>query len=174
MNDTVRPIYAQGTFIVCSDGNVTQEIIFDYLDKELYYWNLLSREEEFEKELDRLSLNMQSFLDEEVVRINGKRVFPKVVDVDIGFRGSEDRPYITFYIMFRGDLRRGVNVYEDTYEPEVSEYDYTVTWVFTGGLTVLRAYLGVNYDILADGKLLIFSVPKGFTTPGYEKIEFKL
>jgi hypothetical protein len=117
---------------------------------------------------------MQSFLDEEIVRINGKRVFPKVVDVDIGFRGSEDRPYITFYIMFRGDLRRGVNVYEDTYEPEVSEYDYTVTWVFTGGLTVLRAYLGVNYDILADGKLLIFSVPKGFTTPGYEKIEFKL
>ncbi len=174
MNSTVKPIHAQGTFVVCENGYVTQEVIFDYVDEGLYYWNLLRDEDRLNEELSLAATNMQSFIDEEVVRINGRRVSPNVVGVDLGFRGSESRPYLTFHIIFKGDLRRGVNIYEDVYEPEYVEYDYTVTWIFTGNLRVLKAYLGVEYDILADGRILVFSAFKGFNTPGYEKIEFKL
>ncbi|MCS7107933.1 MAG: hypothetical protein RMH77_04190 [Sulfolobales archaeon] len=174
MNSSVRPIYGQGTFVVCENGDIIQEVIFDYVDDGLYYWGLLSNEEELDKELSKVVNNMQSFIDDEVVKINGRRVFPRVIGVDIGFRGFKSRPYITFYINFKGDLRSGVNVYEDTYESEYVDYDYTVTWVFTGSLKVLKAYLGVEYDVLAGGKILIFSISKGFNTPGYERIEFKL
>ncbi len=174
MSSAVRPLYGQGTFVVCENGYVTQEVIFDYIDKELYYWNLLGNEDKLNEELNRVANNMQSFIDEEIVKINGRKVYPKVSWVDLGFRGSENRPYIVFYINFKGDLRRGVNIYENIYEPEHVEYDYTVTWVFTGSLKVLGAYLGVEYDILADGKILTFSTYKGFNTPGYEKIEFRL
>lgn len=168
----IKPVYAQGTFIVCSNGVITQEVVFDYLDQELYYWNLLSNEEKFNEEVEVLATNMQSFLDKEEVKVNGRRVHPKVIGVDLGFRGFPDRPHITFYISFKGELRKGINYYEDFYEPEVVEYDYSVIWIFTGNLKVLRANVGVNYDILSDGRILMFSVSKGFLTPGYERIEF--
>ncbi|MEM1982231.1 MAG: hypothetical protein QW596_04705 [Sulfolobales archaeon] len=174
MIESIRPIYGQGTFVVCENGDVLQEVIFDYVDEELYYWRLMDSEEELNKELDKVVSNMQSFIDKEVVKINGKRVFPRVIGVDLGFRGFENRPYITFYITFKGSLRKGMNVYEDTYKPDSVEYDYTVTWIFTGNLKVLKAYLGVGYDVLADGRILTFSISKGFITPGYERIEFTL
>jgi len=174
MSHEIKPLYGQGTFVVCENGYITQEVVFDYIDEGLHYWNLLSHEDRLNEELNSIVDNMQSFIDEEVVKINGKRVFPKINGVDLGFRGLESRPYIKFYISFKGELRRGMNVYEDLYEPEYVEYDYTVTWIFTGNLKVLRAYFGVEYDVLADGKIIIFSMPKGSNTPGYEKIEFKL
>lgn len=172
MTDRIKPIYGQGTFIVCSDGTVTQEVIFDYIDDDAYYWNLLSNEVEFNMELNNLMNNMQSFLDDEEVKINGKSVYPKVLGIDIGFRGSPNRPYIVFYISFKGELRSGINYYENIYDPEITEYDYCVTWIFVGGLKVIKADVGVAYDIVANGKILMFSMHKGSLTPGYERIEF--
>lgn len=170
--NNIKPIYGQGTFVVCSDGTITQEIIFDYIDSNTYYWNLLSDELKFNMELNKLMNNMQSFLDNEEVKINGKIVYPKVIGIDIGFRGSPETPYIAFYISFKGELRRGINYYENIYEPEVVEYDYCVTWIFTGGLKVIKANVGVAYDIIADGRMLMFSMHKNSLTPGYERIEF--
>lgn len=168
----VKPIYAHGMFVACSNGVIAQEVVFDYLDQGLYYWNLIADEGRFSRELEMLASNMQSFLNKEEVKINSRRVYPRVVGVDLGFRGSPDRPYVAFYITFRGDLRQGVNYYENIYESEVTEYDYSIVWLFTGGLKVLKANVGVDYDILSDGSILMFSVPKGFITPGYERIDF--
>jgi len=168
----IKPIYGQGIFVVCRDGSITQQVIFDYVDSEGYYWSLMGDEKALNEELSRLMYNMQSFIDDETVKINGERVFPKVIGIDVGFRSSGSNPYITFYIAFKGNLRKGINIYEDYYEPEDVEYDYVVTWIFSGGLKVIRANVGFNYDITSGGSILMFSVPKGARTPGYERIEF--
>lgn len=117
---------------------------------------------------------MQRFLDQERVLINGKQTYPKVVAVDVGFKGDPSRPYIRFFILFLGELRKGLNIYEDYYEPEVAEYDYDVYWIYPLRARVVKAELGVPYRLLHDGRVLSFSVSKGTRVGGYERVEFEL
>jgi len=103
-----------------------------------------------------------------------KRTYPKVVDIEIGFREDYKHPYISFFIVFLGEFKKGVNVYEDEYEAEVAEYPYTVYWVFPLKARVVSADLGVPYTILGNGRILSFTVPRGTRIRGYERIEFEL
>ncbi|MEM4903513.1 MAG: hypothetical protein QXL28_00870, partial [Desulfurococcaceae archaeon] len=126
------------------------------------------------EEKARLAQNMQYFLDLEEVKINDKRTYPRVRDVEIGFRGDYNHPYITFFITFTGELRAGLNIYEDSYEPEIAEYDYKVYWVLPTKARIVRADLGVLYEVRENGRILEFSVEKGMEIRGYERIEFEL
>ncbi len=166
------PIYAYGIFDV-TYGEVIQHIIFEYVDPGKGYAKIVKDREKLIKELAILKRNMQAFLDAEEVKINGVRVYPKVVDVKIGFSGTYERPYIKYVIIFDAPLKSGVNVYEDKYEPEVTEYDYVVTWVFPKGSKVLDVNVGFNYEVVNE-RVIIFHVPEGSETPGYESISFLL
>ncbi len=166
------PTYAYGIFNVCRN-EVVQHIIFEYVDPAKEYADIVRNPSRLNKELEILRRNMQSFLDEEDVRINDIRVYPKVVDVEIGFSGSYERPYIKYLIVFDAPLKSGVNKYEDTYEPDIVEYDYIVTWVFPKGSKVLEVNVGFNYKVIND-RIITFYVPEGSETPGYEMISFLL
>lgn len=165
-------MYGQGLFIVDASGRVTQVVIFDYYDPRQYYARLV-KSGEIHDELDKLETNMQYFLDQERVLVNGVRVYPRVVGTTIGFRGDLTRPYIVFHIEFDFPVRPGRNRYEDYYEPETTEYDYEICWVFPPGWRVLSARLAVSYQIIAE-RILTALVSRGTRVGPYECIEFEV
>lgn len=165
MSDEVRPIFARAFFNMDPLGSVTQYMVFYYRDPKAYYAGL-SREA-LRRELEAVRRNMQMFLDEEAISINGRRVEARVAHVDVGLI-SIDLPYITFLIRFKGELRRGLNVYEDVYEEEVAEYPYEFLWLLPG--RVLRASMAGDVRIL--GNILSVKVPAGAEVGGREAIEF--
>jgi hypothetical protein len=173
MSREPEPLYAQGFFIMHETGLVDQILVFDYIDKDKYYWNLFRDRSRLEREKKMLMDNMQYFLDQEKVYINDKEAPPQVINIELGFRGKPILPYIVFNIVFSGELRRGVNRYVDIYGEEEAEYDYTVQWLFPEGATVIEAKLGVDYTVEASGRQLVFHVKKGMRIGGREEIVFR-
>ncbi len=156
------------------NGLVDQIIVFDYWDPDHYYVEVLENKELYRKEAEKLMNNMQYYLDQEKVLINGVEAPPEVVDVLIGLRGRPETPYILFHIVFRGELKRGLNIYEDLYEEEVSEYEYIVYWFFPENMKIVKAEIGVPYLVGSDGRVLFFKVPPGTRVGGREAIYFRL
>jgi len=170
----MTPLYATGFFFVRESGLVEQLVIFNYYDPQGEYRSIVEDEKKLVEEKSLLVRNMQFYLDQEEVIINDERVYPRVVDVEIGFQGDFKYPYILFIIAFRGVFKEGLNIYEDKYEPEVAEYDYRVYWFFPPKARVLTAQLGVPYRLLDKCRILVFEVEKGTKISGYEKIEFEM
>lgn len=174
-NKYVEPLYAQGFFYV-SIGYISYYLVFDYSDPYEYYNTILKNKKLFDEETSRLWANMQSFLDEEQVLVNGVRVYPRVVMIDIGLRGSRKRPTIIFCIRFKAPVKYGVNIYENRYEAEVIEYDYVAYWVFPPSSRILRVDMGQGdeeWDIVSKNILAIYGY-RGRKTGGYEYIEFEI
>lgn len=168
------PIYAEGLFFMHQNGFVDQIVVFDYWDPGRYYWKLLKREKMLMEEIQRLMLNMQYYLDREKVLINGEEAPPRVVDVDIGVRGKPELAYIVFHIVFQGNLRKGINVYENIYEEEEAEYEYIVYWFFPQNTRIVKAEVGVPYEVRGEGRTLFFKVKPGMRVGGREAIYFKI
>ncbi|MEL9990818.1 MAG: hypothetical protein QXP98_10575 [Thermoproteus sp.] len=165
MSEEVRPIFARAFFNMDPLGSVSQYMIFYYYDPKAYYAGL-SRGA-LRRELETIRANMQEFLDEEVISINGKRVEARVVHIDIGLI-TINYVYITFLIRFKGELREGLNVYEDIYEEEVAEYPYEFLWWLPG--RVVRAQMAG--DVRIEGNMVSVKVPAGVKVGGRETIEF--
>lgn len=170
----VKPVYAQGFFYV-SLGYISYYLVFDYDDPYGYYSTIVRDEKLFNEEVSRLWANMQSFLDEEQVVVNSVRVRPRVVMIDIGFRGGRRRPTVVFCVRFRAPIKTGLNIYENRYEPEVVEYDYAAYWVFPPGSRIVKVDMGSGdeeWDIVGKNILAIYGF-RGKKTGGYEYIEFE-
>lgn len=171
--EEIKPVYAQG-FYIMNVGVTNMVIIFDYVDRGQYYYRLLRQGgEELSRELSTLWDNMQKFMDEEIVRINGERVRPVVVDVYVGLRGAPTRPFIVFLGYFPSPLREGENVYENYYEEEVAEYDYEAVWVLPRGAEILEWYFNGSVETPEPNILRVY-VEKGTRVGGREGIKFKL
>lgn len=174
MSEQIEPIYAQGFFVVNKNGLVNQIIIFDYFDPESYYYNLIDEEDRLSEELEILRENMQAMLDSEKILINNEKVKPKVMDVDLDFRGSPLKPYFTFFIIFKGSLRKGVNVYENWYESEEAEYDFNAYWIFPENSEIREVSASGLVEVLNERNILVIRVKRGEHITGYEKIVFEL
>ncbi len=176
MSEEVVPVYAEGIHVFDLTGNVWLILIFEYRDPKAYYYNLVKKgNSEIIEELETIMNNMQRFLDEEIIKINGERSRPEVKDIILGFRGSYNRPYIEFYINFKGNLKPGLNRYDNFYEEEIAEYDYEILWIFPEGVRI------VNYYIAGDGRIigttdniLVVHVRKGTRVGKHEWIEFEV
>ena len=169
----MKPIYGYGFFNLSSHGILTNIIIFEYLDEELEYYYLSRNSQKRKAEIALLTKNMQSFLDEEKLVINGHRCLPHVEYVEIGFASSKDRPFIKFVVRSKCEVRRGLNIYEDIYSPERAEYSYNVTWVFPPGSEIIDVDMGVE-SLVISSNILSFTVKKGELLKGAERIVFSL
>ncbi len=172
---SVRPIYAQGFFFV-SYNYIAYYIVYDYDDPLNYYHTIVQNEKLFNEEISKIWANMQHFLDLEIVKINNVRVNPHIVMIDIGFRRSKRRPFIVFAIRFNVPIKKGRNIYENQYEPEIAEYDYVAYWIFPPGSNIIKVDMGKgeeSWDIIGKNILAIYGF-KGKRTGGYEYIEFEL
>ena len=166
----MRPVYGQGFFHVCLDGVIWYTIVFEYDDPEREYARLLSIGGlALEEELEGLRSRMQEFIDSEEVYINGKPVRPLVTDAWIELRGDPRRSSVVFRVKmeFTPDPS-GRLVYEDYYEEEKAEYDYSVHWIIPECASV------VSYEMPGEVRvsrgLLQVYVRRGTRIPGYESI----
>jgi len=164
MNE-VKPIYARGFFNMNSFGETNQVTVFYYYDKDGYYASL--KKNEVKDEIRKLKENMQYYLNQEVIKINGVRVRAKVVFVRLGLL-SIKYPFVEFLIRFKGSLKKGVNEYEDVYEEEVTEYPYEALWVLPGKVTGYK----ISGNVKVRGDILFLKVRKGIKVGGTEKIRF--
>jgi hypothetical protein len=167
MSENVRPVYARGFFSVSFDGLVNQLIVFYYYDPDAYYAGL--SDEELEEETRTLKENLQYYLDEEKISINGTRVRARVRYVRIGLI-STNYPFAEFIVDFRGPLTKGENVYENEYEREVAEYPYEAIWVFPGEVVDFR----LAGRVRKINNILELLVDPGTETGGVEWIKFRL
>lgn len=144
------------------------------MDPDGYYAELVhAAEEKYEEEMLKLIVNMQSALDSEVVKVNGKRVRPKVLSISMEHRGMREVPCITWVIWFKGRTKAGVNVFESLSEQEVAEYDFEVAWLFPWRSKVLEVQVLTDYEVVGDRTLFIWA-RKGDRVGGYERIVFEL
>lgn len=167
----MKPRYGYGFFSVDPTGEFRQKILFFYWDPDRELYRSISTPSRKELEIDAMRKNMQAFLDDEKILVNGREVKAGVVHVGIGFAASTKRPYVEFFIVFRGNIVKGVNVYENYYKREKVDYSYRVMWVFPENSKVSRANLGFPYELVHD-RIIVFDVDKGAEVPGYELIEF--
>lgn len=167
----VSPVYASAFFNVSLDG-IKYVLIFDYIDPAGYYKRILGDENLLKRELELVTNNMQSFLDEEEILINGEKASAEVLLTDIGLRGEPSRAYILFIIEIRSRLKKGINIYENKYEREVFGYDYTAYWIFPRGAKIYEAMLGGSVDIIEN--IVVVKGSKGDISPGYERIKFEI
>jgi len=165
----VRPVYAYSFFFV-THRLLDYTIIFEYEDPLEYYRKVIEDPDLYEEELEKLRINMQNILDDEVTRFNDKEIHPKVVFVDIGFREDFKRPYIVFRISADIELRKGRNVYENIYEATYAEYDYSSYWYLPKGSRIIEVIIDGTWEI--EGENLIIYVKKNTRIRGYEKITF--
>lgn len=171
--DEVIPTSASCYFSVSRTGEFHQFLVYDYYDPKGYYAKLLSRPKKCREELRRLCSSMQYFLDQEEVRVNGARAYPKVVTAYLSHRGFMDSPYVAWIITFKGGLRKGLNVFENTTEREVAEYDFEIIWQFPVRSKIVRADISTESQVIA-GRTLYVWARKGEVVGGYERIEFAL
>ncbi|MEN2974668.1 MAG: hypothetical protein ABDH32_03700 [Candidatus Caldarchaeales archaeon] len=169
----IEPIHAQAFFKVDASGLFSQILIFDYYDREHYYYHLVENEDEYQREMERLLLVMNEFLREEKVLVNKKEVEVEVSMVSLEFRGSPELPTPVYLIEFRGELLNGLNIYECFYEKGVAEYDYEVYWILPLEAKITEVEISGEYEIL-DGRILITRMRRGEYYNGYEKIVFNL
>jgi len=169
----LEPLSALGFFSVSKKLEVYQVIVFDYIDTSEEYAQIVEDEEKLLRELETLSANMQRFLDEEEVVINGERVRPRVLSVDVGFRGTPEEVYITFFIYFRGKPVKGENYYENVYEEEVAEYPIAAYWFFPPNSRVMSVEMSGDVALLAPN-IVVVKLEEGAKIQGYEKIVFTL
>jgi len=169
----VEPLHALGFFAVTKDLEVFQTIVFEYYDPDRYYAQIAEDVERLESELEDLAASMQRLLDEEEVVLNGERVRPRVVGADLGFKGTPEEPFITFFVFFKGRPRRGLNYYENLYAGEEAAYPYVAYWFFPPGSRISEVEASGSSEIINDN-ILVIRVAEGERIAGYEKIVFTL
>uniref|UniRef100_A0A7C3SL16 Uncharacterized protein n=1 Tax=Thermofilum pendens TaxID=2269 RepID=A0A7C3SL16_THEPE len=169
----LEPLSAIGFFSVSRRLEVYQVIVFDYIDASGEYAQIVEDEEKLHRELEILTANMQGFLDEEEVVINGERVRPRVLSVDVGFRGTPEEVYIAFFIYFKGKPVKGENYYENIYEEEVTEYPISAYWLFPPGSRVKSVEMSGDVALLAPN-IVAVKLEEGERVQGYERIVFTL
>jgi len=172
LENNIRPVHAICHFTVSRNGEFNQILIYDYYDPKGYYAKLLHKPKALRNNLLKITLNMQEFLNEEIVKINGEVAKPKVTNTQLIHRGFKDSPSIVFTIRFSGKLRRGVNVFENLSSEEEAPYDFETTWIFPLRSRVLETLL--RGYVNTYGNIVIIDVRKGEKVGGYEKIIFKI
>jgi len=165
MSEKVKPIYASGVFTFSRNGKVTQYTIFYYEDPENYYASL--NKSSLDLELKNIKSNLQYFLDQETILINGEKSRARVIWAKLGLI-KVDLPFVEFIITFRGRLRRGSNEYVNYYEEEEAEYPYEVTWVMPGRILDIK----IHGQVTINKNIVYVKVNRGTKVGGEEKITF--
>lgn len=173
MLEDVEPLHGHAFFTLNMGGTFSQILVFDYLDRRQYYYEMLEDEGRYREEMGRLLNSMNLILKEEEVRVNGREVEPEALTVNLDFRGAPELPTLSFYIEFDGELVEGVNEYLCRYERGEAEYDYEVYWFLPKGSRILDVDFSGGWEVLAE-RILVVWVRRGERYQGLERLRFTL
>ncbi|MFW9918522.1 MAG: hypothetical protein ACFFED_02915 [Candidatus Thorarchaeota archaeon] len=170
--DFVEPIHAESFFSVSHTGEIHERLCFEYLDLEGHYRQVTQDESLLEKEITKLASNMQYFLDEERVEINGDRVKSIVRYTDIFLKGSSEVVAVVYLIDFAGRFQPGGNNIQTWLEEENAPYDFEIIWRFPYGTQVVEIDSKLEHEIYND--FVVLWALEGDRVGGYELMEFIL
>jgi hypothetical protein len=129
------PIFASSFMTITASGEFLQTLVYDYYEKTGKYHKKIQTDRDFFlNEINDITQNMQGFMDKCQNKVNGKSVYPKVIESDIDFKNNTI-PYFSWIIKFRADLQSGLNVYESKIDEEELEYDISSIYLFEESLT---------------------------------------
>lgn len=167
----VQPLFASSVFSISASCEVYQVLSYDYVDPNGVYQELLKNQAAFQNEVKKLRLNMAEFLAAEKVYINGQRVEQRILDMEIGLRGSAEVPFFQWVIHFQGTPRSGENSLKSDVETEIAEYDIEVLYLFPQGTRILNVITPMENEV--RGSLLLVWARKGDTVGGHEEVFFR-
>jgi len=172
MSDMVEPIHADSFFSVSHSGEIHERLCFEYLDPEGYYRRTIRDDEMLRKEAEKLSSNMQTFLDQERVEINGRRVRSRVDYTDIFLKGSTEVVAVVYIIDFATEFSSRRNKIETWLESETAPYDFEIIWRFPVGTEIIEIETQLEYETYGD--LVMLWAYEEENVGGYERMIFDL
>jgi len=172
LSELVEPVHADSFFSVSRLGEVHERLCYEYLDPEGYYRRVIRDEKLFRKEIEKLSDNMQYFLDQERVEINSKQVKSQVDYCDIFLKGTTEVVAVIYLIDFTGRFQKGMNKIETWLEEEEAPYDFEIIWRFPVGTHIKEIETTLEFEIYGD--LVTLWAQEGDEVGGYEKMVFDL
>lgn len=171
-SDMVEPIHAESFFSVSTSGEVHERLCFEYDDPNGFYQRVLQDEGAFKLEIEKLSSNMQYYLDKERVEINGKRVTSEVHYTDIFLKGETHIVAVVYLIDFRGPFTPGTNKIETWLEEEKAPYPFEIVWRFPIGTRKIRIESLLEHEVYDD--VVVLWADEGDSVGGYESMAFAL
>jgi hypothetical protein len=172
LSDSVEPIHADSFFSVSKTGEIHERLCYEYFDPERFYWKVVNDDDLLREEVQKIADNMQYYLDEERVEINGDQVKSQVKYADIFLKGKSDVVAILFLIDFAGQFNDDINRIETWLEEEEAPYDFEIIWRFPAGTELIEIDTLLDYEIYND--IVTLWAFSGQQVGGYERMEFKL
>lgn len=172
LSDLVEPVHADSFFSVSSSGEIHERLCYEYLDMSNYYRRILRDEKLLADEVEKLAGNLQGFLNEERVEINGERIRSRVDYCDIYLKGDTDVVGVVYIIDFAGRFHSGMNKIETWLEEEIAPYDFEILWRFPVGSKVTEVKTILEFEIYGD--IVSLWAMEGEEVGGYERMSFNL
>ncbi len=172
LSNLVEPIHANSFFSVSKTGEIHERLEYEYSDPERYYRRVIRDDDLLRREVTNLATNMQFFLDEERVEINGERVKSRVIYTDIFLKGSSDVVSVVYLIDFAGRFQEGSNSIQTWLEEEEAPYDFEIMWRFPAGTSILLVDTMLDYEVYDD--IIVLWTMEGEHVGGYERMDFEL
>jgi len=169
----LKPIFASSIITITASGNFLQYLTYDYQEATGEYYNRIREDDDFYlNELDMISLNMQSFMEDLPNTINGHTVIPKVIHAEIDFK-NETLPYFYWILKFNGPIKVGLNQYESVMSNEKLDYDVTSIYMFDGNLYPVSVQSSLHYEVLKNERIVKYWAYKGETVGPKEILRFE-
>ncbi len=146
----LTPIFANSVINISKAGYFTQVLTYDYMDEDGDYFLKINEDYNFyTQEVETIKINMQKFMDSCINYVNDEIVSPKVIQADIDFKNNQ-LPYFYWIIVFRGKLKKGINVYKSDISEEELEYNIQSLYLLETPLVPKSVETALHYEIYAN------------------------
>ena len=170
----LKPIFASSIITITASGHFLQYLTYDYYEKSQEYYSRIKEDDDFYLiELDTISINMQSFMEDLPNTINGQTVIPQVIHAEIDFK-NESLPFFYWVLEFHGPLTIGLNTYESVMSNEKLDYDVNSIYLFDSSLRPVSVQSALHYEILRNERIVKYWAYKGEIVGPKEVLQFQM
>ena len=172
-NFNLKPIFASSIITITASGHFLQHLTYDYQEETgKYYARIMEDDDFYLEELDNISWNMQSFMEDLPNTINDHTIIPKVVHAEIDFK-IETLPYFYWILKFNGPLKFGLNQYESIMSEETLDYDITSIYLFDDTLQPVSVQSSLHYEVMKNERIVKYWAYKGEIVGPKEVLRFE-
>jgi len=169
------PVYAKAEFFVYPK-EILEDLTYFYHDPSRVYHGLLEIGI-LKGELEFIKNNMQFFLDQDILMINGLQKRLIVEDVSLSFpAGDFEHPCLHFKIYTEVEFVYGDNRLEMISEEELAPYDFEIIWDFSSleGSEIAEVKSKLSYKIDSEKSKIFMKTFKDKPCGGHEVIKVLL
>ena len=172
MNNIMKkefPLFAEAFFSL-KEQQITQSLSFQYYDPSKIYYNFL-KTSAIDGELNTIQENLQKYINEDALHINGHLVKMNIESRKLLFRNNNsDYPILCFFISSTPYqlYSRQNNIVHLYAKPEIIPYSAISCWNTCG--TIKKVISKSDYKIDRSGYNVSFFLKKGDTVGDHERI----